>query len=181
MVQTRSVKRRRASRKRAPGERYSNGHLKSAPERGWAHMSVVLDARCRHRGWRVTDDALRKARDPLEGHVLGRLLNDKAITEAQHDAGRRFEVVYCAWAKSAGMPRITAPAGSYGQSIPGRDEVPDDVAATAERVYWAAALALLKAGKMVEWWTKRVCLEDCEADNMGAVAAGLDRLVDHFG
>ncbi len=180
MVQTRSVKKRRAGRSRKGGERYKNGQICKAPERVWANMHPVLEARCRKRGLRPSDDNLRAMRDPLEGYALGKLKNDGAITEAQHDAGQKYWVAYYNWAKSADMPRITAKAGSYGLTSPGRSEVPDEYAEAAQRIYYAAADALISAGMLAEWECRRVCLEDEEVLNHGALSNGLNSLWMHF-
>ncbi len=182
MVQTRSVKKRRAGRKSEAGARFPCGKkdLRGAPERGWVNMQPVLEARCRKRGLRPSDDNLRKMRDPLEGYSLGKLKNDGAITEAQHDAGQKYWIAYYNWARSADMPRITAKAGSYGLTSPGRSEVPDEVAEAAQRIYYAAADALIGAGMLAEWECRRVCLEDQEVLNPIALSNGLNSLWEHF-
>jgi len=177
---TRAAKRRRAGRKRKMGERV-NGKLKQAPERGWANMNVVLVARCARRGLRPTDDNLRKMRDQREGSVLGRLLNDNSITEAQHDAGYKYETLYRAWARTAGMGPMTPPAGSYGLTIAGRDAVANGTAEAAQTAYFNAADVLDHASTFAVWEVKRVCLEDQEPKMMDRLGDGLDLLVAYFG
>ena len=172
---------RRRGRKRKQGQRDLKGRLKAAPERGWANMNTVLVKRCSNRGIKPTDDNLRKMRDAREGYVLGRLLNDEAISEGMHDAGLRFQVVYDRWAKTARLPRITPPAGSYGLTIAGWDTAPDDTAKGAQGAYFDAAQALAETGKLAEWEAKRVCLEDAEPKNMLALCMGLRGLRKHFG
>ena len=175
------AKHRRAGRNRKTGQRGAKGRLKAAPERGFANMNVVLAKRCANRGLDPKDDeSLRKMRDAREGYVLGRLLNDGAISEGMHDAGLRFQVVYDRWAKAAGMPRITPPAGSYGLTIAGRDTSPDDTADDSQAAYFDAAEALAETGKLAEWETKRVCLEDAEPKNILALSMGLRGLRKHF-
>ncbi len=182
MVQTRSVKRRRAGRNREAGARFPCGKkdLGTAPERGWANMHPVLEARCRKRGIRPSDDNLRKMRDPLEGYSLGKLKNDGAITDEQHSAGQKYWVAYYNWAKSADMPRITAKAGSYGLTSPGRSESPDEYAEAAQRIYYPAADALIGAGMLAEWECRRVCLQDEDVLDPIALSNGLNILWEHF-
>ncbi len=148
---------RHRGRKRKQGKRDAKGRLKAMPaeERGWANMNTVLIKRCANRGLRSVDkhgqpiyENLKRMRDAREGYVLGRLLNDEAISEGMHDAGLRLQVVYDRWAKTAGMPRITPPAGSYGLTIAGRDNVPDDTAKGDQAAYFDAAQALALVGKL---------------------------------
>ncbi len=108
------------------------------------------------------------------------IINDKAITEAEHNAGLRYTGFYAAWARTAGMPRVTAKVSNYGLTVAGRSEASDEAAEGAQKAYFAAANALISAGMLAEWWVKRVCLEDHEAQNMGALRAGLGALVVHF-
>ncbi len=181
MVQTRAVKRRRAGRKRQAGARYGGGKLKTAPERGWAHMNTVLVARCLHNGLRLTDDNLRAMRDPLNGSELGRLYLHKHISEAQYNGAQKYHAAYLGWAKAAGMPRITPKASSYGLTVAGRSEVSDEVAHAAEGAYWDAAHALITAGMLAEHLVKRLVLEDAAVVQMEGLSRGLDALAAHFG
>ncbi len=180
MVQTRSVKRRRAGRNRKGGERYKNGKLVEL-ERNSMNTSTVFEARCRK------DDANPKTADrreilnPLRGYVLGRLFLSESVSEAEHDAGRKYEADYRRWVNTNGMARITAPAGSYGQSVPGRDEVPDDVAKAAQTTHFAAAQALSLGPLISAWEVKRVCLEEKEPMFPADLRGGLKRLADHYG
>ncbi len=187
MVQTRSVKKRRAGRKRMGGQRLKCGHLRSTPsiaaqgERGWANMVPVLAARCAKRGLRITEQNLQAMRDHREGSVLGRLLNDKLITARMYDAGQKYHAAYLGWTGANGIPRITAPAGSYGQAVPGRSEVPDEAAEAATKVYYSASHALACGSLLAERETKRVCLEDVNPQSMVFLFLGLKRLRAHFG
>ena len=124
-MKTKAAKRLRAGRNRNPGERYSGAKGRVKPN-NWANMSTVLIARCRLRGLRITDDNLRAMRDPLEGHVLGRLRNDGVITESLADAGTRYLEFYLEFAYCAGMPRMNPPASSYGLGVGGSDFISDD-------------------------------------------------------
>ena len=179
-MKTKSAKRSRGGRSRKLGGRFSCGKLRAAPERGWAVMQPALEARCKRRKLRPTPENLRNMRDPLEGYSLGRLKNDGAITEAQHGAGQKYWASYYNWARTADMPRITAKAGSYGLTSPGRSEAPDEVAEAAQRIYYAAAAALISAGRPAEWECRRVCLEDENVRNHGALSSGLESLLAHF-
>ena len=179
-MKRKSSKRRRGGRNRKLGPRYQDGQLCKAAERGWANMQPVLEARCKARGLRPSEDSLRAMRDPLEGYSLGKMKNDGTITESQHDAGQKYWHAYYNWARTSGMPRITAKAGSYGLTSPGRSEAPDEVAETAQRTYYAAADALISAGMIAEWECRRVCLEDEDVRNRGALFNGLDSLLAHF-
>ncbi len=149
-------------------------------------MNVVLLARCKRRGLRPTEDNLKLMRDQREGFVLGRMYADKRINETQFNAGQRFEEFYSNWAKSAGMPRVTAKASSYGLAVPGRDVSGDDAAQATEDTYFAAANALISAGMMPEFCVRRICLEDNESGShaeyfMECLRSGLDALAKHFG
>ncbi len=189
MVQTRSVKKRRAGRNRKGGARYApcgahkGGRVKadSPNERGWANMAPVLTARCVKRGRRMTEQNLQAMRDHREGSVLGRLLNDGLITARQYDAGQKYHAAYKGWAGANGIPRITAPAGSYGQTVAGRSEVSDERAEAATKLYYAASDALSCGSLLAECETKRVCLEDVNPQSMAFLFLGLSRLRKHFG
>ncbi len=181
MVQTRSVKRRRAGRNRKGGERYKNGNPVHPPERNSVNTCTVFETRCRHDDLNPKRADRKEILDPFRGYALGRLFLSDAVSEAEHDAGRKYEADYRRWVRTAGMPRITAPAGSYGQSIPGRDDVPDDKAEAAQRVYFEAAQALSLGSLIAAWEVKRVCLEDKKTMFPADLRDGLKRLVAHYG
>ncbi len=149
-------------------------------------MNVVLLARCKRRGLRPTDDNLKLMRDQREGFVLGRMFTDKTITESQFNAGQRFEELYHMWAKSAGIPRVTAKASSYGLIVPGRGGGSDDAAQAAEDAYFAASKVLISEGMLVENAVRRICLGDNEMGVhseffMERLKTGLTVLAKHFG
>jgi len=183
MAQTRAAKRRRQGRNRKGEPRYKCGKLKrEAPkERGWANMAPVLTARCLKRGKRLTEQNLQAMRDHREGSVLGRLLNDELITSRQYDAGQKYHAAYLGWTGTNGIPRITAAAGSYGQTVAGRSEVPDEAAEAATKAYYAADKALNRGSLFAAREAKRVCLEDAEPQSMVFLSLGLRRLRAHFG
>ncbi len=180
MVQTRSVKKRRAGRNRKGGERYKNGKLVEL-ERNSMNTSTVFETRCRK------DDANPKTADrmeilnPLRGYVLGRLFLSESVSEAEHDAGRKYEADYRRWVRTNGMGRINPPAGSYGQSTPGRDDVPDDEAKAAQTTYFEAAQALSRGSLIGEWEVRWVCLEDNNPLFPAELRDGLKLLVAHYG
>lgn len=180
-MKRKSAKRRRAGRKRKFGQRHTNGSLKSPPERNEVNTSTVFETRCRHLDIKPKKADRREILDPLRGYVLGKLFLTDIVSEAQHNAGWHYEITYRNWARTAGMPRMTPPAGSYGQSVPGRDDVPDDEAKAAQQAYFAVARALCRAPMLAEWEVKRVCLEDVEPKNITTLCLGLDRLVEHYG
>ena len=180
-MKKKSGKRRRAGRNRKGGQRYTNGKLMYPPERNDVNTGTVFQARCRQFDINSRKTDRKDVLNPLRGHVLGRLFLAEIISDAQHNAGRKYEADYRNWARTAGMPRITPPAGSYGQSVPGRDDVPDDVAEAAERVYFDVARALCRAPMLAEWEVKRVCLEDVEPRRIEMLCSGLDRITAHYG
>lgn len=174
---------KRRGRKRKLGQREKNGRLKreAPPERGWENMRVVLSKRCANRGLRPNVENLRKMRDAREGYVLGRILNDGMISEADHNAGLKFQALHVEWAAANGIPRINAPASSYGLRIAGKSDSSDQRAKASQDEYFAAANALISSGMLAEWETKRVCLENQEPKNMESLQNGLGRLREHFG
>ena len=182
-MKTRSAKRRRAGRKRMDKPRHKCGQLKAgAPkERGWANMAPVLTARCIKRGRRLTEQNLQAMRDHREGSVLGRLVNDGLITSRQYDAGQKYHAAYLGWTGTNDIPRITAPAGSYGQTVAGRSDVPDEAAEAATKTYYAADKALARGSLFAAREAKRVCLEDAKPQSMVFLSLGLRRLRAHFG
>ena len=180
-MKKKSGKRRRAGRNRMGGQRYKNGELKRLPERNDSNTSTVFETRCRHDGINPRKADRKEILDPLNGYILGKLYIAKAVSEAQRSAGYKYEVTYRDWARTAEMSRMTPPAGSYGQSVPGRDEVSDDEAKAAQRCYFEAADALSLAHRDARSDVIRVCLMGAAPQNIAMLNSGLDVLVSHFG
>ncbi len=181
MVQTRSVKRRRAGRNRKGGARHNCDKLVQPPERNSVNTSTVFETRCRQDDLNPKTADRKEILDPFRGYVLGRLFLSEAVSEVECDAGRKYETDYRRWVNTNGMARITAPAGSYGQSVPGQDEVPDDVAKAAQTTHFEAAQALSLGSLISAWEVKRVCMEDKEPLFPADLRDGLKRLVAHYG
>ncbi len=171
----------RAGRNRVGGPREPNGQPLRTPERNDMNTSTVFDARCRRDGDNPKKADRKAVLDPLRGHALGRLFLAEIISESERDAGQKYEADYRAWAGTNGMPRITAPAGSYGQSIPGRDDIPDDKAAAATKAYFAARDALSGGAARGKWEVQWVCLQGEMPACPAALRGGLKRLVAHYG
>jgi len=180
-MKTKSAKLRRRGRKRKAGQRYRCGRLSITPDRNDGNTNTVFETRCRQDEINPKKADRKEILDPLRGHVLGRLLLSEMISEAQNDAGQKYEKTYHNWARTNDIPRITPPAGSYGQSVPGRDDVPDDEAKVAQRAYFEVADALEQVNRGTRWEVIRVCLEGAEPKNIAALCFGLDRLVSHYG
>lgn len=171
----------RKGRPRKAGERNPCGRLKVTEEQRFEVIRPVLEARCNQRGVPPSEENLRAMKDHREGYVLGRLLNNKQITEAEHDAGLRFQESFVKWARLNGIPLPNGAVSSYGLRVSGRSLADDDAAEAAQKQYYRAAAVLIRAGMLAEHNVKLVCLQNEEPTNVNSLRAGLVQLSGAFG
>ena len=143
-----------------------------------ARETVAL-ARCRHRGWAPNAENLRRVMDAREGYVLGRLWADGAVTQRQHDAGKKYAETAQAYRVAVGLPPLTAPAPLYGDVRGGGADWDVETTRAAIDAHRGAQRALRASGchLMVE----AVVIHDEEPLSGASLRLGLDALAEHFG
>lgn len=157
-------RKRKAGVARTPSGRIS----RAAPERFEdAPQQVVLQARNRMmQGVMSIERATRPVskaeaeRLSKRGSVLGRMVDDKAITTEMMAAGDDYCQRYIAYASLNGMPRPTPQGPSYGAVRGGSrpDRIKAAIAAKADHMADQRALTHCSSG--VSWAVKCACVMD---------------------
>lgn len=158
---------------------------------------VAVSRRVRHLGLvdNKEETAEKQAEDPRHGYLLGRMLLDKSITEAQHEAGLKYAEDVARYYGLTGVQFPSARAQNLFavRSTGGEDSEAKGEAARKARDKAKALQALLlgtgdiDTGRRVEHTVKAVCIEDIDHlrtlnPAMKAwLVRGLNKLADFYG
>jgi len=138
-------------------------------------MDAAVSTRIRHfnlSDFRAKDGRMvtaeEQAKDPRNGYVLGRMLMDHALTEAQHDIGIRYAKDMARYYGLTGVAFPSARAqdlfAARGSSGEDSDSKGDAARKARERVKKLEAILLgvqdISTGRRVEHTVKSVCLLD---------------------
>lgn len=91
---------------------------------------MVLNKRIRDAAERGVTLSKKAADDPRRGYVMGLMLLDGAISQAEHDAGLKFAMLKRTYYETAGIPMPSAQAQNI---VKIRGMVPDETPDRAEK------------------------------------------------
>lgn len=123
--------------------------------------------------------AAEQASDPRHGYLLGRMLMDKTITDAQHEAGVRYATDMARYYGLTGIPFPSTrsghlfstkpeeePADKSGRKHLTQDERSEMAKAAREKMVRLRAALLgtsdIDTGRRIEHTVKMVCVEDVD-------------------